>query len=289
MNISTVSLLLFAAASPLLAQDGTNTEAAAGQDLFQRFCAACHGANATGGRGSDLTSGRWRWGASDAEIVRNILNGIPNTDMPGFPLQAKQGQQIVAYLRSLGSKVPDQPVTGDPAAGRALFFGSAGCSRCHMMAGNGGRLGPDLSAPSGGRRTVNLRQSILNPDESLRPNYETVEVRLADGSLLRGVAKNEDTFSIQMMDEKEQLHMLLKKDLRQIEKPHKSLMPAPHLSAGELDNILAFPTKPGQPLPASAEWKPSPDLNVSFERLKNAAAEPQNWLTYWGDYRGYAL
>lgn len=30
----------------------------------------------------------------------------------------------------------------------------------------------------------------------------------------------------------------------------------------------------------------SPAPNLAFERLRNAAAEPQNWLTYWGDYQG---
>jgi PQQ-dependent dehydrogenase (methanol/ethanol family) len=279
-------MLLFASAHFLAAQNAAPADVAAGRDLFQRYCTACHGANATGGRGPDLTSGRWRWGGSDSEIVKNILNGIPNTEMPAFPLQAREAEQVMAYLRFLGSRVPEEALTGDPAAGRELFFGSAGCSRCHIFAGRGGRLGPDLSLPMGGRRSVNLRQAILNPDESLRPNYETVEVRLANGDLLRGVAKNEDSFSIQIMDEKEQLHMLLKKDLRQIDRPHKSLMPAPHLTAAELDNLLAFLAKPGPPLPPSSDWQPSPDLNVSYARLKNASAEPQNWLTYWGNYQG---
>jgi PQQ-dependent dehydrogenase (methanol/ethanol family) len=270
----------------LVAQNAPSPDVAAGRELFQRSCTACHGANATGGRAPDLTSGRWRWGASDAEIVRNIMNGIPNTEMAAFPMPAREAQQIVAYLRSLGTKTPEEPVTGDPAAGRSLFFGSAGCSRCHMIAGRGGRLGPDLSLPMGARRNVNLRQAILDPDESLRPNYETVEVRLSSGELLRGIAKNEDTFSLQMMDEKEHLHMLLKKDLKEVRRPHQSLMPKPHLSSVEVDNLVAFLAKPGQPLPASADWQPSADLNVSFERLKNASKEPQNWLTYWGDYQG---
>src|SRR5438552_2391496 len=109
--------------------------------------------------------------------------------------------------------------------GRELFFGSPKSSQCHMFGGGGGRLGPDLSLPPNGRRSVDLRQAIVNPDESLRPGYETVEVRLSDGRLLRGAKKNEDTFSIQIMDEKERLHMLLKSDLKQVARPRKSLMP----------------------------------------------------------------
>ena len=268
-------------------QAPSESDVAAGKILFQKSCTACHGGNAQGGRGPDLTSGRWRSGGSDAELTRNIIRGIPGTEMPAFPMSQQEAAQIVAYLRSLGSAAPEKAPAGDSAAGRALFFGSAGCSGCHMFGGRGGRLGPDLSSPAGGgRRPVNLRQAILNPDESQRRNYESVEVRLSNGQLLRGVTKNEDTFSIQIMDEKEQLHMLLKSDLKQIVHPNKSLMPTPHLTAADLENVLAFlgKTPPaGQP---AADWKPSADLDASFPRLRNASSEPQNWLTYWGDYRG---
>ena len=281
------AFLLFVSASVLAAQGPAAEDVASGRELFQRFCTACHGGNAKGGRGPDLTSGRWRSGGSDADILRNILAGIPNTEMPAFPMRAREGEQIVAYLRSLGGTAAAETPKGDPVAGRVLFFGSAGCSRCHMFGGQGGRLGPDLGLPmGGGRRPVNVRQAILNPDESLRRNYETVEVRLSNGRLLRGVLKNEDTFSLQIMDEKEQLHMLLKSDVKQIDKPHKSLMPAPHLTAPELEDVLAFLAKRGQGSAPPVEWKQSDDFNVSFSRLRNAASEPQNWLTYWGDYQG---
>jgi alcohol dehydrogenase (cytochrome c) len=279
--------LLFVSIPVIAAQDpAAGGDIAAGQILFQRSCTACHGGNAKGGRGPDLTSGQWRWGSTDADIVRNILSGIPSTEMPAFPLSSLQAKQIVAYLRSLASTTTPSQETGkgDPVPGRTLFFGSAGCSRCHMFFGEGGRLGPDLSVPAGGRRPVNLRQAILHPDESLRRNYETVEVQLKNGQLLRGVRKNEDTFSIQIMDEKEQLHLLLKSDLKQIDRPHQSLMPTPHLNSVELDNILAFLSK-GKPAPLP-EWHPNADLNVSFNRLKKASAESQNWLTYWGNYQG---
>jgi hypothetical protein len=93
---------------------------------IRNSCTACHGGNAKGGRGPDLTSGLWRSGSSDAEIVKNILAGIPNTEMPAFPMRPREAEEIVAYLRSLGpaaSKAPagDAP-PGDSAAGQALFF-----------------------------------------------------------------------------------------------------------------------------------------------------------------------
>ena len=67
------ALLLALAAPPLVAQRGAEADGAAGQALYQKYCTACHGGNAQGGHGPNLTSGPWRWGGSDAEILRNIF------------------------------------------------------------------------------------------------------------------------------------------------------------------------------------------------------------------------
>lgn len=41
---------------------------------------------------------------------------------------------------------PGEPVQGDPAAGKEVFVGSAGCGGCHTLsdAGSTGTIGPDL-------------------------------------------------------------------------------------------------------------------------------------------------
>ena len=70
----------------LVAQHCYAADVAAGQQLFQKSCASCHGGNAKGGRGPDLTTGQWRWGGSDEAILKNILSGIPGTQMPAFPM-----------------------------------------------------------------------------------------------------------------------------------------------------------------------------------------------------------
>ena len=124
-----------------------------------------------------------------------------------------------SWLRSLRSAGPEEQVTGDPRAGRALFFGGAGCSRCHMFGGQGGRLGPDLSRIGEEKHVAELKEAITKPDESLRDGYQTAEVRTADGGVIRGVIKNEDTFSLQMMDEHEKLHMFVKTDLKEVDAP----------------------------------------------------------------------
>src|ERR1700722_20619896 len=277
---------LLCSACILSAQQGNGVDVSAGQKLFQKSCTACHGENAKGGRGPDLTSGEWRFGRSDEAILKNILQGIPGTEMPAFPMTSSEGTSIVAYLHSLKSNPPEEKLEGDSSRGRELFFGSANCSRCHMFAGRGGRLGPDLTSVRNERRVSELRESIQTPDKSLRRGYATVEAKLPSGQLVRGAIKAEDTFSLDVMDENEKLHSFLKQDLLDIKKPLKSLMPAPNLTSAQLNLLITFLKNPGKfDLPPD-DWKPSADLNVTFSRLKNARAEPQNWLTYWGDYQG---
>jgi PQQ-dependent dehydrogenase (methanol/ethanol family) len=276
--------LLICGPSFVMAQD--SSEVAAGRKLFQSLCTSCHGESAKGGRGPNLATGDFRWGRSDEAILKNILQGVPGTPMPAFPMSQSDGKSVVAYLRSLRTNGTAEKLHGDSEAGRKLFFGSAKCSQCHMIGGRGGRLGPDLSSIGDERAVSEIREAIVDPDKSLRRGYETVIVRLRSGQLLRGVKKNEDTFSIQIMDEHEHLHMFLKRDLEEINTPHKSLMPAIRLVTEDLDNVIAFLKYPGRSSFPPSTWIPSPDLNVTFERLKNARKEPQNWLMYWGNYPG---
>lgn len=258
----------------------------AGRKLFQNLCTSCHGENAKGGRGPDLTTGDWRWGRNDDAILKNILQGIPGTAMPPFSISENEGKSIVSYLHSLKNSGPAESLHGDAAAGASLFFGAGKCSQCHMVNGRGGRLGPELSAVHAERSPAELRESIVNPDKSQLRGYEAVEIRLKSGQQIRGARKNEDTFSIQVMDNQEHLHLLLKQDVQEVKTSSKSLMPEPTLAAGDVDNLIAFLRDPLTPAPAGGKWSPSRDLNVTFDRLKNARAEPQNWLTYWGNYEG---
>lgn len=265
------------------AQHSPTTET--GKKLFQKSCTACHGENAKGGRGPDLTTGRWKWGSSDEDIARNIIKGIPGTQMGAFPMSEDEARAIIAWLRSLAGP-PDEPVTGDPQSGRRLFFGTAGCSRCHMFGGQGGRLGPDLSTIQSEKKVGQLKEALLQPSKTIREGFDTAEILFPDGHTLRGVLKNEDTFSAQVMDPQEKLHLLLKKDLKSFKRTHRSLMPASKLSASAVDDVVAFlkKTPPSEVTPGA--WQPSADLNVSFDRLRKAASEPHNWLTYWGDLTG---
>jgi alcohol dehydrogenase (cytochrome c) len=206
-------------------------------------------------------------------------------------MSENEARSIVTFLRSFQDTAEDDLIKGDPESGRKVFFGSGQCSQCHMYDGRGGRLGSDLGSVGAEKRVSELRRAITHPDESLRRNFETVEVELPDGKVLRGVAKNQDTFSIQVLDEEEKLHLLLKKDLRRVTRSPKSLMPSLLLKPSQIEDVIAFlagdsSSRSMSPADASDKWEPASDFNVSFARIRHSEQEPQNWLTYWGDYRG---
>lgn len=232
-----------------------------GEFQFRSNCAFCHGLGARGGgRGPDLTRAQKRHGNSDADLFRTINEGVPGTAMPpngatqqGVGMTDTEIWQVIAYIRSVQVKAPAQP-QGDAVHGKQLFYGTAACSTCHMIEGKGGRLGPDLTTTGSARATQYLVDSVRNPSRRLAQGiseamkefsqeYETVKVETADGQKLTGVVLNEDHFTLQMMDIREQLHLFEKDKLRSLEKSRESLMPIydqKMLSDKDLQDIVAF-------------------------------------------------
>ena len=227
-----------------------------GASLFRANCSPCHGQNAQGGgRGPDLTTGRWVHGSSDAAIFRTITQGVPGTEMPANDIEDSMVWGIIAYLRSL-SPLSKPLAAGDRAKGERIFFNKGACVQCHMVDGRGGSLGPELTRVGAARSAAYLRESIREAskklsDGMLDPNnpwanalvYDTVTAVTRQGERIVGVAKNEDTFSIQLLDTGQQLHLLLKSDLESLTHQRKSLMPeySPEmLSDAELRDLVAY-------------------------------------------------
>jgi alcohol dehydrogenase (cytochrome c) len=270
---------------------GSAAARAAGARLFQQTCASCHADSA---RAPSLATGAFSRGGQDREIFQNIRNGIPGTQMPAFTrFSSDEIWQLVTYVRSLTNPAadanPPSPAAaaaprGDAATGESIFGGKGGCANCHQVRGRGGIVGPDLSA-AGTRSIDALRQKILNPSTAAA---RVVTARTRDGREITGVARNEDTFSLQMIDVSGQLHLLDKTTLAEVRHENRSLMPgdyATRLSAEELQHLLAYLRTLDGRDPGKTAAGP---LNggLSYDRLRNAQAEPHNWLTYWGDYQG---
>jgi putative heme-binding domain-containing protein len=231
-----------------------------GEFQFRSNCAFCHGLGARGGgRGPDLTRAQKKHGNADADLFRTINEGVPGTAMPpngatqqGVGMTEQEIWQVIAYIRSVQVKSEGQ--AGNAEHGKDMFFGSAACSTCHMIQGKGGRLGPDLTTTGSGRSTEYIVESVRNPSKRLAQGiseamkefsqeYETVTVVDAGGQKFQGVVMNEDNFTLQMLDAREQLHLFEKDKLKSFEKSRESLMPKydeKMLPEKDLRDIVAY-------------------------------------------------
>jgi putative heme-binding domain-containing protein len=233
-----------------------------GAVLFRQECVFCHGVSARGGmRGPDLTTGAWSHGGTDEALAATSSAGVPGTAMPANTLPPEEIRQIIAYLRTL--QQPPSPSTGDAARGETLFVGSGRCSSCHFVKGRGGRVGPELSTVGSARSRAYLVESIREPARSLTEHdgpsedgvrrYDTVTAVTGDGRTIVGVAMNEDTFTVQIMDAAERIHSLVKRDLKSFRHEDRSLMPAygaAQLNGDALDDVVAYLQTLRAPTPA---------------------------------------
>jgi putative heme-binding domain-containing protein len=268
-----LALLLILAASLCAQQDGRRSSAAAepvegaqyignpaaierGQTLFVTVCSGCHGVHGDGGRGPRLIDASNTRRASNSDLFSWIQKGIPGTDMPPVALPDEQIWELAAFVRNLGAPAFEQPLPGDPEAGRELFFGKSGCTQCHMIRGQGGLLGPDLSDAGSWGKQVRLREGILEANLRISEGFTPVVVKLKSGAEISGVAKNSSNYSMQVLDAGGQLHLLRKADLESVVYRAKTWMPddyAKRLSAGEIDDLVSFLSRQVIRVPAPAE------------------------------------
>ena len=212
-----------------------------GLSLYRRMCGECHGLDAAGYRGPNLIA--YMAGAADEALFQTIRRGVQGTEMPASNRPDHELLQIIAYLRNMNA-VPAAPLlpAGNIANGEQLF--SKQCLNCHRVAGKGGRLGPDLSRIGAARTQEALVREIRTPHEWIPPAYETVTVVTKDGQKVRGVKKNEDAFSIQVMDMRERIQGYLKSNV-EVAYDKSSLMPAfdsKRLSDGDLSDLVGYLT-----------------------------------------------
>jgi putative heme-binding domain-containing protein len=215
----------------------------AGHSRFQQLCTGCHGRSGEGGQGEgqgpNLVNSWEVRRASDAELMSWIREGVKGTAMPAFALPADQIRQLAAFVRSLNAPANTVPVPGDAAKGEALFYGKAECGTCHTIRGRGGYLGPDLSNVGAAHRLSELRDAILNPaalsPEGFRP------VMLSGG--VRAIVKHQSNWSMQIIDEKGQVHLLHGAEMKNVKLERGSWMPADYaqrLSPAETNDLIAF-------------------------------------------------
>ncbi len=215
----------------------------AGMGGFRQRCADCHGTDARGVRGPDITQ-VWSSGRTDQGLFATIRRGVSNTEMPAFTAPRTSDREIwqmLAYLRTLATPAPTDPPPGDAEKGALVF--SAECASCHRVNAKGGRLGPDLSRIGAARSrdvlVARLRGGIADP----RAGFQPVTITPESGPPIRGVKKNEDLFSVQIMDTRERIQGFEKDKVQSVVDGTRSLMPVfgpDRLSNSDLDDLVRY-------------------------------------------------
>jgi cytochrome c oxidase cbb3-type subunit III len=211
-----------------------------GAALFRERCADCHGAEAKGDRGPNLT-GLWTSPAADDRAFRIIRSGVPGSIMPPSQAPDAEIRAVIAYLRSISTASGSAASRGSAANGDRVFRES--CGGCHRVNDRGGRLGPDLSRIGASLSRGDLVKAIRDASASIAAGYEPVTVVTRDGRRIRGVRKGEDAFSIQIMDTHERLQGFMKTDLKESARDAQSVMPSfgtDKLNDADLEDLLAY-------------------------------------------------
>jgi len=211
-----------------------------GEALYLANCVECHGVEGDAVTDVDLGHGRFRRATTDPELVGIVLRGIPGTGMPPSTFSEAEAAAIVRFLRAKASRAAAS--AGNAANGQAIFVGKGKCTTCHRVDGVGARTGPDLSDIGRLRHSTDIERSILEPDFYVNPSNRTVRLVTRDGVTVTGRLLNHDTFTVQVLDAKEQLQSLQRANLREFTFFDKSPMPpySGKLTSGEVTDLVSY-------------------------------------------------
>ena len=216
----------------------TNADVENGARLYSASCATCHGPRGDAVRGVALFSGSFRRATTDDDVARIILGGIPGTSMPPNKYSDDEAGMIVAYLRG-AARGGTTATTGDASRGRAIFNGKGRCTTCHN---DKSRTAPSLEDVGVIRRPLDIEQSLVDPSADINYDYRFVRAVTKNGETITGRLLNQNSFSVQLLDSKEQLRSIDRADLKEFAIKTTSEMPSYRgvLDSQEITDLVTY-------------------------------------------------
>ncbi|MFN7918626.1 MAG: PQQ-binding-like beta-propeller repeat protein [Bryobacteraceae bacterium] len=285
-------LLVLISFTPVRAQSADD-----GRKQYAALCAGCHGDSAGGtDRGPALINSRSLRRRSAGQIAALVRGGTPG-GMPAFPIPDAQLRPLASLIRSWNASALEVKPEGDAAAGRAFFQGEGKCAGCHMVRGVGGTNGPDLS-DAGRQLTIREIEQILDdptaqigarstascPGWAFCPQepWVVVNVRMKNGSTMRGFARSQGRHDLQLQTFDGKIHLLADSEYQSISREKQSYMPPLRASASQRRDVIAYVASldgvPVGPSPAAVGAPSAADM----QHLRNPA--PGEWPSYNGKF-----
>lgn len=109
---------------------------------------------------------------------------------------------------------------GKAEEGRKIFFERVEvyCSRCHLVQGEGGVAGPDLTGIGARQTREYLLESILYPNQKIAEGFETTVVKLNNGTVYAGILTQENDATLELNSSEDGLTTIRKSDIKSREK-----------------------------------------------------------------------
>jgi putative heme-binding domain-containing protein len=228
--------------------------------MNKKSCLGCHQLNDEGGkigpslnRSSSNYKPEWLYA-----WISNPQNFRPGTRMPNLGLEPKEVRAITSFLVSFQPEEEDEKFAtpedwkqylsseGDPKRGENIFHdpeGIANCSKCHLVKGQGGAVGPDLSYVGTSRTREFILESILNPSAVITHGYQTVMILTTNRKFITGIKKNEDESGIDILDKEGKNLHIPRENIKKFKIQKISTMPGNFkdlLEIQDITDVLAY-------------------------------------------------
>lgn len=250
-RVATLLLALAAGASVAYPQTADRQESskparsAAGTELFEAKCAACHGLDGRGGEHApDIAGAPSVKSRSDAQLLQILRDGVIAKGMPSFlSLGNQKTCALLAHLRFLQGTTATGAVNGDSLHGQQLFEGKGGCGKCHAMKGSGSFISTDLSDFASKHNPNAIREAVLNPQQDGEPGPPSVVATTTAGVRYSGRIRNENNSSLQIQDAQGRFYLFMKSNLGSIERSPSPPMPVNYqqqLSKKDIEDLVSY-------------------------------------------------
>jgi putative heme-binding domain-containing protein len=198
-------------------------------------------------------------------VAKKLLSVLESA--PGF--QSLSGENLRKALKGYGDEIREQaePILkklevdttqmkdkldsmmallekGDVKAGREVFYGKkAGCTACHTVAGQGGKVGPDLSKIGSIRVGRDLLEAIVFPSATFARGFEPFLIRTKEGAIFDGLIARETPDAIYLFTSERIERRIPRTSIDVLKQSKLSVMPQgldAQLGRDDLRDLIAF-------------------------------------------------
>ncbi|MBI3855546.1 MAG: c-type cytochrome [Planctomycetes bacterium] len=192
-------------------------------------------------------------------IMNGVMNvvekgaAVPPSVMVAAAPSAGPSRKFVKMWAMADLEADVKSLSGRSFAKGKELFTAAGCIKCHTFAGEGSKLGPDLTKVTEKYRGEKLLRQILEPSTEINPQFQAHVFQTHDGDVVTGVIVKEDAQAVHVVT-----NLLLPNEVRVVAKDKiaarkpSELSPMPTgmlvtLQREEILDLVAFLESGGDP------------------------------------------